>query len=127
MSNEQTIGVDRFLSSFTIRHSRPLCEAKSTMNTQAGRVLVADADENAQAFCRYILEDLGFSIEMCENGAQAVEMLGHTHVDAILIDPGGPGSSEIGQRVRADRRFAETVVLLLDSAAPQCSGAVRVW
>jgi two-component system sensor histidine kinase/response regulator len=66
----------------SLREARPPASA---------RVLVAEDNEVNQKVAVRILERLGFTVEVADNGREAVEACGRTPYDAVLMDVQMPG------------------------------------
>jgi CheY-like chemotaxis protein len=75
----------------------------------AGKILVMDDEEIIRELAVALLEDLGYSAEVCPDGSQAVALHaasrdGGTPYAAIILDltvPGGMGGREAAVRIRA--------------------------
>ncbi len=65
------------------------------METQSGWALVIDGDDGAHSLYRQVLGDLGFAVEICDRGAQALVLLARRSYALLLIDPRTPGVSAV--------------------------------
>jgi PAS domain S-box-containing protein len=82
------------------------CESKPKFSAKlshgSGRVLVMDDNEDIRSTARVILTELGYTVELTENGAEAVELYLQrkeqgTPFSAVILDltiPGGMGGKE---------------------------------
>lgn len=62
---------------------------QSEPNT-AVRVLIVDDNEALAMTYAWLLEDAGFAVETCHNGAEALECIELFHPDILLLDIGMP-------------------------------------
>lgn len=49
-------------------------------------LLVVDDDKSTRRFMRALLEAENYTVELAENGVQALDILEHTHVDLVILD-----------------------------------------
>ncbi|RYG70587.1 response regulator transcription factor [bacterium] len=77
------------------------------------RVLIVEDDVSVAAFLKQALREASYSIESCEDGAQALQLCEANHFDAILLDVMLPtlDGFTVCRRLRA--RGVETPILLL--------------
>lgn len=94
---------------------------------QAGRVLVVDANEDAQALLRDVLEGMAFSVEVCADSAQALPLLEQARFDVAMIDPSVPDAASLACHMRTDRSSGHVLALLIDGGALRASAAPSTW
>ena len=68
------------------QQSKPSSETVLKTQYQGTRVLLAEDDAITQEISRDLLEELGFSVDLAENGLQAVELAHATAYQLILMD-----------------------------------------
>ena len=49
-------------------------------------ILVVDDDKNTRLYFRALLENAGYTVSTAQNGEEALEMMGRTHVDLVVLD-----------------------------------------
>lgn len=78
-------------------------------------VLVVDDDESNRALLDAILSDEGYSVEMVDGGAEAIELLQTRHYAAVLLDmlmPFVDGFDVIQFLIRTNPRLLERVIVV---------------
>lgn len=85
------------------------------METQAGWVLVVDGDQSAYALYRQVLGELGFAVDLCGNGTQALLALSRRNFDLVLIDPRAPDVQGIDVLSQVYRQPAPPSVVVLSA------------
>jgi CheY-like chemotaxis protein len=93
---------------------------------QPGRLLVVDDDPSNRDLLRRRLERLGCSVGVADHGRQALEMLGASPFDLVLLDilmPEMDGYETLG-RLKADPALQNVPVIVL-SAVDDLESAVR--
>jgi PAS domain S-box-containing protein len=117
----------------TLRHSSG--KVRAAANARAGasdtplpRVLVAEDNPINRRIAVKILTNLGFSAEIAENGAKAVEMHRDAPYDAILMDCQMPEMDgyQATALIRADERISGTRVPILATTAHAMVGDRQV-
>ena len=84
------------------RECEPAPKFLAKLSHGSGRVLVMDDNEDIRSTARVILAELGYTVELTENGAEAVELYLQrkeqgTPFSAVILDltiPGGMGGKE---------------------------------
>jgi len=78
-------------------------------------VLIVDDEYAGRETLQSVLESEGYSLEMAENGLQAIEMAKKIMPDVILLDVMMPGMTgyEVCQHIRADPQVAEIPIIIL--------------
>ena len=90
------------------------------LQNSSGRILVMDDEEMIRDLAVVMLEETGYSVESCDDGAQAVELVTGAHeagapFDAVILDltvPGGMGGKEAASQIR---ELDRNVVLMVSS------------
>jgi CheY-like chemotaxis protein len=106
------------------RPSSPRRPAHATL--QPGRLLVVDDDPSNRDLLRRRLERLGCSVAVAEHGRQALEMLGASPFDLVLLDilmPEMDGYETLG-RLKTEPTLQHVPVIVL-SAVDELDSAVR--
>ena len=82
---------------------------------KAGRVLVADDDEDALALVLAILDERGYEIETARNGREVLEVVSQRSPDAIILDLMLPEMDgfEVMHRLNLDPAWRDIPVILL--------------
>jgi class 3 adenylate cyclase len=98
---------------------RPPAEVQTTLSSQKeGEILVVDdLEENRELLSRR-LSRLGYSVQLTDNGARALEIAATDSVDVILLDIMMPGLDgfEVLQRLKANQTTQHIPVLMLSSS-----------
>ncbi len=83
------------------------------------RILIAEDDEVNRRVAVRFLEDLGYSVEVAKNGAEAILAVGADHFDAILMDCQMPGVDgfEATHRIRAAETTRRIPIVALTASA----------
>src|SRR4030095_4096434 len=78
-------------------------------------ILIVDDEYAGRETLQSVLESEGYSLEMAENGVQAIEMAKRIMPDVILLDIMMPGMTgyEVCQRIRTDPQVAEIPIIIL--------------
>jgi CheY-like chemotaxis protein len=112
---------------FTTPSARPHAPGRGADATgQPGRLLVVDDDPSNRDLLRRRLERLGCSVALAEHGRQALEMLGASPFDLVLLDlvmPEMDGYETLG-RLKAEPTLQHVPVIVL-SAVDELDSAVR--
>lgn len=87
------------------------------------RVLVAEDNATSQKVARHLLQNLGFSVDVVENGSQAVEAVRSGAYSAVLMDCSMPevDGIEATRRIRSGQRteMRIPIIALTASAFPE--------
>nr|WP_255635922.1 response regulator [Azospirillum sp. 412522] len=86
--------------------SAPACPAAEPRPEEAprhGRILLAEDNRTNQLFATTLLRRLGYTVEVAEDGEQAVAAVGRGGIDLVLMDVQMPGMNglEAAQAIRA--------------------------
>jgi len=81
----------------------------------AKRILVVDDDENILSLERTILEQKGFEVTTAGGGAEALELIGESDFDLVLLDVMMPeiDGFTVCRRIKEEPRTKETPVIFL--------------
>jgi two-component system, OmpR family, alkaline phosphatase synthesis response regulator PhoP len=81
----------------------------------AKRVLVVDDEPNIVLSLRFLMEREGFEVEVAPTGEAALQALGRSPVDLVLLDVMMPGLDgfEVCERIRTDPAWAATRIVML--------------
>lgn len=79
----------------------------------SGSILLIEDEELVGTMVRMNLENSGFKVEWCKDGGQAVEKMGSTPFDAILLDIALPGLDGMEILAEVRRRGIGTPVMML--------------
>lgn len=79
------------------------------------RVLIVDDDPLIRDVVRTVLEDGSYELEEAASGAEALRLAADHPPDVVLLDVMMPGLDgfQVARRLKADARFARTVVVML--------------
>jgi DNA-binding response OmpR family regulator len=77
------------------------------------RVLVMEDEKRVARFIRRALAEVGFAVELCRDGNEALSLIGGTRFDAIILDAMLPGSDGLNVLKRLRSRSISTPVLML--------------
>ncbi|MFN8523462.1 MAG: response regulator [Chloroflexota bacterium] len=104
---------------------RPATAADSTAAGSARLLVVDDNEENRDVLSR-TLHRLGYAAERAENGRQALEVLGRSEIDLVLLDIMMPelDGYQVLERRRADARL-RNIPFIMISAADDAASVVR--
>ena len=95
-------------------------EQEDMLENMSGKILVMDDEEMIRDLAVVILEETGYSVASCDDGAHAVELVTRAHeagapFDAVILDltvPGGMGGKEAASQIR---ELDQNVVLMVSS------------
>ena len=90
---------------------------KATGSAKQQRILVADDSEVDRLLTQTALLEAGFSVELAENGAQALELFRQPYPDMVLLDVIMPelDGFETCARLRASPAGAHTPIIIMTS------------
>jgi class 3 adenylate cyclase/CheY-like chemotaxis protein len=93
---------------------------------ERGAILVVDDDEGNREILARRLRRQGYRVEVAAGGGQALETLGRTAVDLVLLDVMMPDMDgyAVLQRLKADARLRDIPVLMI-SALDEVASVVR--
>ena len=96
------------------------------MNAAAGRVLVVDDNRVNQLLLGRSLEQQGHSVEFAENGRRALDLLGESRFDLMLLDVEMPevDGYQVLAEMKDDPRLRE-VPVIMTSALDELDSVVR--
>lgn len=85
---------------------------------RAARVLVVEDERHIARFLEFILKKEGYQVAIAYDGEQALGVVDQFAPDAILLDMVLPGISglDVLKRLRADRRHAHRVIVVLSAS-----------
>jgi two-component system response regulator RegX3 len=77
---------------------------RTKMNNTPSRILVVDDEPSITEFVSYNLKKEGYEVQVASDGAQAVEMIGSSNFDLIILDVMLPHMDgyEVVRRIRAN-------------------------
>ena len=80
-----------------------------------GKILLVEDDRDLRTVVRLVLESNGYSIVEAINGQDALQLLTHEDVDAVIADMRMPrlGGDGVTQQIRAEPHTANLPILLL--------------
>ncbi len=105
-----------------MKNSTPSIEERPTQEngsgTRAARVLVVEDERHIARFLEFILKKEGYEVTIAYDGEQALKVVDQCAPDAILLDMVLPGISglDVLKRLRADRRHADRVIVVLSAS-----------
>ncbi|MBC8162222.1 MAG: response regulator [Roseiflexaceae bacterium] len=82
------------------------------MGTYAGRAVVVDDELGVREFCRAVLTQMGYTVEVCVNGQEALALFAAAPIDLMLIDVHMPHMNGI-ELLRRIRQRDQTVSLIV--------------
>ena len=84
-------------------------------------VLVVDDSVTMRTMLKDLLTDAGFSVDVSEDGQDALEKTSHTHFDFIFTDQNMPKLDGLGfiKSLRTMPEYQETPVVMLTTEASQ--------
>lgn len=88
------------------------------MDKQAGWVLVIDSEQSLHPLYQRVLGELGYAVELCVSGPQALLALARRSFELLLIDPCISGMSAMEILMLAHRQPAPAGVLVLSAQQP---------
>ncbi|RMG17206.1 MAG: response regulator [Deltaproteobacteria bacterium] len=97
---------------------------ESRAEGRRGRVLVVDGDESAVLTAQALLEDAGFEIEVAETGRAALDRLGTTGFDVMVLEVDLPDVSGL-EVLRVARRLHPELECVVHSASPAAEAAIH--
>ena len=80
---------------FTVKVNRKEDELKDEEITFEGHVLIAEDNKTNQLLLSMLLDDVGISYDMANDGKEAVEMYAQHHYDMVLMDENMPNLSGV--------------------------------
>jgi CheY-like chemotaxis protein len=91
------------------------------------RVLVVDDDQDIRALVRMILESKGMVVAEAATGEEALEELGKTRPDLVLLDVMMPGMSgwDVLKRIKGDEKLRSIPVVMLSALEPSVEDMMR--
>ena len=94
--------------------------------TYAGKMLVVDDNASSRTLLAASLEEQGYTVEMAENGRQALEMLHVQSFDVVLLDLLMPEMDgfQVLERMKADSALQHIPVIII-SASDEIESVVR--
>ena len=86
---------------------------------QGARLLLVEDNDLNQQVAMELLQDAGFRVDLAENGQIAVEMVGATHYDTVLMDMQMPVMDGVTAtlEIRGDGRFGELPIVAMTANA----------
>ena len=92
-----------------------------------GVVLVVDDDRSTRLLLKKVLGHSGFSVELAEDGARAIELIGTRTYDAILLDlvMPQPDGFEVLRHIETIPSLLERVIVI--TGYPQQVASARVY
>ena len=99
--------------------SQDSAEARLKSQFPGARVLLAEDEPVNQEVSRGLLEDVGLSVDLAEDGRQALELAQHTRYDLILMDIQMPRLNGVDatRAIRADSLNTATPILAMTANA----------
>lgn len=96
------------------------------MTTNAATILVVDDDSTNRTLLATSLEEQGYTVEMAEDGLQALEILHARPFDVVLLDLLMPGMDgfQVLERMKADNTLRRIPVIVI-SAVEEMESVVR--
>jgi CheY-like chemotaxis protein len=94
-----------------------------------GQILIVDDDPDMRDLLAEILVDAGYSANCAGDGAEALEALDSTPMDAVLLDlhmPGMNGQEFLGRRA-ADPKLAKIPVIIISATAQRSATTVGTF
>ncbi|MDR3633118.1 MAG: response regulator [Isosphaeraceae bacterium] len=93
-----------------------------------GSVLVVDDEPNIRFTFRTALESAGFRVDEAPSGAAALERLGRTSCDVVLLDlrMPGVGGMEVLQRIRDEGNDVPVVIVTAHGTIPDAVAAMKL-
>jgi CheY-like chemotaxis protein len=90
-----------------------------THRPRARTVLVVDDEVTVQRFLTYFLEEKGYGVKTAGSVGEAILVLDHSIIDAVILDVRMPRRSglELLEFLRLDRRLRDFPVFVLTGAA----------
>jgi two-component system NtrC family sensor kinase len=89
------------------------CPAAPAIEEQAGTLLIVEDDPDVRMAAQSMAEELGYSVHLAGNGAEALHILDHTEADIVFSDvlmPGGMSGFDLAARI--EQLYPEMPVLL---------------
>lgn len=93
----------------------PRAEVSDPSILRGTRVLLVDDSPTDQVVARDMLEAVGVNVDVADNGAAAVELVGDNDYEIVLMDVRMPilGGVEAARRIRSVDRFARLPIIAL--------------
>lgn len=81
------------------------------------KIMIVEDDEVMLKLVERILSKEGYSIEIANNGKEAIEKLTHNHFDLVITDVMMPYANgfEIISRIKSSQNGAQTAVIIISS------------
>jgi len=94
---------------------------------RTGTVLVVDDDRSTRLLLKKVLGHSGLSVDLAEDGARAVELIGSRTYDAILLDlvMPQPDGFAVLRHIETVPSLIEKVILI--TSYPQQAASARVY
>ncbi|MBN1573895.1 MAG: PAS domain S-box protein [Deltaproteobacteria bacterium] len=112
--------VDTILRDMRVISHKPRAKAVEMVRDKAlGKILLVEDNEVNQRLIRKILEKANYSVNIADNGAEALKMIEREKYNLILMDIQMPvmDGYEATRRIKADKRFSSIPVVALTAHA----------
>ncbi len=98
---------------------QPVAESEYAHSLRGTRLLVVEDNAVNRELVQEILTNAGVSIDLAEDGAQAVAMVGKTRYDGVLMDCQMPimDGFEATRKIRADDRYRDLPIIAMTANA----------
>ncbi len=83
-------------------------------------IVIAEDDRDIAELLKTVLSSAGYSVETAPNGEAALDLIGRSAPDLVILDHHMPGMTglEVADRLRAEERTATIPVIMLSAATP---------
>lgn len=98
------------------------------MAPRSHRCLLVEDDEQIARMYAIKLELSGWTVEHAPDAETAVKLATSRPPDAVVLDlmlPGGPDGVEVLEKLRADRRTRDALVIILSNSQGTAGGVAR--